>query len=682
MKVSYNWIKDYVDVKIDPKRLADILTMAGTNTTSLEKVGGDYIFDLEITANRPDCLAVIGIAREAAALLGKPLKIPKELRRLVKPTSKSKKKTSLSVSVKDAKLCPRYTARIIRDVEVGPSPDWIRERIISAGLRPVNNIVDITNFVLLETGQPLHAFDLDRINGAISVRRARKGERIITIDNAPRVCEEGMLVIADESAPVAIAGVMGGHEAEVSDMTRTILLESAFFDPVSIRKTARSLGAGSESSYRFERKINVDMVPMASERAGALIAEISGGKIGPLIDIGRAARPAKTMDFSVDRINSILGASIDRKRAVKILKTLGFSVEDKKGSVKVTAPGFRQDVKCDADLAEEIARIYGYKNIPLTIPRIVGNTRIKDFIDIFEEKIKTTLTCLNLNEIITYSLISKSSVKGVNVNDDETVVIKNPLSIDQEIMRPSMLPGMLKVISHNFKRYAKRLSFFEVGKVYAEKSGIYTEEPVLSLGLAGVKREEWSSQNEDFSFFDIKGTLEKLLDTLGLSGGVLFKKGTHAGLRADTNAIAEYKGKIIAHIGEVDRNVSAGFDIEKRVFYGEVYIGAILKEARLERRYIPYGRYPSVMRDISIIADEGTTSCDIMSIIKEVARGLVKEVLLIDLYKGKQIPEGKRALLYRVEYKSNEKTLEDSEVEKIHSEIRKTLSEKLNVSFR
>ncbi|MCQ9206926.1 MAG: phenylalanine--tRNA ligase subunit beta [Omnitrophica bacterium] len=682
MKVSYSWIRDYVDANIDPKKLMSLLTMSGTNVTSYESTGGDYIFDFEITANRPDCLAVIGIAREAAALLGKPLKIPKELRRLAKPKSKSKKETSLSISVKDAKLCPRYTARVIRDVEVGPSPDWLRERIISAGLRPVNNIVDITNFVLLETGQPLHAFDLDRINGAISVRCARKGERIITIDNVPRTCEEGMLVIADESAPVAIAGVMGGLQAEVNDMTRTILLESAFFNPISIRRTARFLRVGSESSYRFERKIDVDMVPRASERASALIVEISGGNIGPLIDIGKVSSPAKTINFSVDRANSILGTSVDKKRAVKILKALGFSMEDKKGSVKVTTPGFRQDVKGDADLAEEVARIYGYENIPLTIPRIAGNTRIKDFINIFEEKIKTTLTRLNLNEIITYSLISKSSIRYANINDDETVVIENPLSIDQEIMRPSMLPGMLKAISHNFKRYAKSLSFFEVGKVYGEKNGIYTEEPVLSLGLAGVKREEWSSPGEDFSFFDIKGTLEKLLGTLGFSGEISFKKGAHAGLGANTNAIAEYKGKQVARIGEVDRDVSRGFDIEKRVFYGEVYIENLLKEAQLDRKYIPYSRYPSVMRDISIVADKGTASCDIVSIIKEVGRGLVKETLLVELYKGKQIPKDKRALLYRIEYRSDEKTLEDAEVEKVHSEIKSALTGKLSVSFR
>ena len=683
MKVSYNWLKDYVDVSVDPKKLAYLLTMAGTNVASWENIGGDYVFDFEITANRPDCLSVLGIAREIAALLGKRLKLPKELeKRSGALKSQSSKTSSFDVRLKDPELCPRYTARIIRDAEVAPSPEWLKKRIISAGLRPVNNIVDITNFVLLETGQPLHAFDFDRIKDPIFVRRAREGEKIITIDNVQRTCDGDMLVIADERVPLAIAGVMGGLATEVNNMTRNILLESAFFNPVSIRRTSRSLGLSSESSYRFERKIDNSMVLKASQRASALIVEIAGGRVGPLADVGTKTSYSKTINFNPERISAILGITIKKQKAVTILKSLAFQAESKKGGVKVTVPSFRQDVKSEEDLAEEIARIYGYEKIPLTIPSIVGNTKIKDFIRIFEEHIKKTLTRLGLNEIITYSLVKKDKGKGLGLSESEVITIKNPLSIDQEIMRPSMLPGMLGVISYNLKRYARGLSFFEVGETYRNKGASFEEELVVSMALTGAKREDWSSQKENFNLFDIKGILEKLLTGFGLKGEVSFKKEKIAGFAEDAASIAEYKGNTIARLGEVDRGISDRFDVEKSVFYAELHIKNLIGEVDLERRYTPYGRYPSITRDISVISDKDTPSRDIIALIKERGKGLVKGVALKDLYKGRQVPHGKKGLLYRIEYRSDEKTLEDAEVEKLHTEIKTALTERLNVSFR
>lgn len=679
MRIPYNWLKDYVDVKIDPKKLAHVLTMSGTNAASCEKIGGDYIFEFEITANRPDCLAVLGIARETAALSGKKLKVPKDLQAKLK--SKRKQKPSLSVAIKDPELCFRYTARIIRDVEVGPSADWLKKRIISVGLRPVNNIVDITNFVLFETGQPMHAFDLDKIRGGVCVRRAKRGEKIITIDNVPRTCTEDMLVIADETGPIAIAGVMGGLETEVNRMTKNILLESAFFNPVSVRRTSRGLGIASESSYRFERRIDNDMVVKASNRASALIEALAGGEIGELLDAGKKTCYSKSINFDLKKANSILGVSIGKTQAAKILKALGFSVKDKKRSVKVTVPSFREDVKSDIDLTEEIARIYGYEKIPLTIPHIIGNTRIKDFATLFEEKIERMLTRLGLNEIITYSLINRSSIKELGIRENEVIAIKNPLSIDQEIMRPTMVPGMLGAISYNINRKAKRLSLFEIGKLYKEKEGSYAEEPVLSVGLAGIKHEDWKVRKEEFDFFDIKGVFEKLLAELGFSR-ISFKKGKAAPFNGDVNSIIEFDGEAIACLGEVDRKICDRFDIEKKVLYGELYINKLLKKARLGGRYTAFGRYPSITRDISIIVDKGIASSEVTGIIKEVGKRLVKDITLVDYYKGKQIPEGKRGLLFRIEYRSDERTLKDAEVDKLHSEIKSTLSSKLPLSFR
>ncbi|MGB2705878.1 MAG: phenylalanine--tRNA ligase subunit beta, partial [Candidatus Omnitrophota bacterium] len=523
--------------KLDPAKLTNLLTMAGVNAASCKKIGGDYIFEFEITANRPDCLSIIGIAREIAALLGKKLKVPKEIKGTAPffKMLKEKKGAVPFIEIKDPELCPHYTARVIKNVEVKSSPDWLKERIISVGLRPVNNIVDITNFVLFETGQPMHAFDLDKLRGSLSVRRAKEGEQIITIDNIPRTLAEGTLVIADEGGPVAIAGVMGALKAEVGRLTKNILLESAFFNPVSVRRASRALGLTSESSYRFERRIDNDMVLRASGRASALIGAIAGGEIKTLTDLGRKNGYSKAIKFDPEKTSSILGISIKKNRAVKILKSLGFSVKDKKGFVAVTVPSFREDVKSEIDLTEEVARIHGYENIPLTLPHIVGNTKIKGFADILEEKIRRTLTRLGLDEIITYGLIKKSGINGLDVDDAEVIAIKNPLSIDQEIMRPTMLPGMLKVISYNLSRKVKRLSLFEVGKIYKEKGGRYAEEPVLSACLSGIRRENWKAGKQEFDFFDIKGIFECLFSELAINGAS-FKKSEREGFEKNTSS--------------------------------------------------------------------------------------------------------------------------------------------------
>lgn len=671
MKVSYNWLRDYVDVKIDPKKFADILTMAGTNLASLEKIGDDYIFDFEITSNRADCLSVIGIAREAAAVLGRKLKIPKDFSINSTPKSRKIKETPFPVSMEAPDLCPRYTARIIRGIDIGPSPEWLKARIISAGLRPVNNIVDITNFVLLETGQPLHAFDLDRLNGKIRVRKAKKGERIITLDNNTRECEDGTLLIADENGPVAIAGVMGGIATEVSGMTKNILLESAVFNPISIRRTARAFGLNSQSSYRFERRIDSSSVSRASERAASLIEKLAGGDIGPLTDAGKKSARKTVIQISLKRMNSLLGILISKKEALKILKSLGFETSDKKGKLSVTVPGFRGDVKTEVDVAEEIARIFGYDNIPLTIPKIVGNTRVKDFIDVFQENVNQILTRLGLNEIITYSLISKKSLKALGGPESGAVTIRNPLSIDQEIMRPTMLAGMLGAISHNLKRKAKEIAFFEVGKIYHESEGRPYEEDVLSIGITGKT-----------NFYNIKGILEKLFMEIGVSVDISFKKDILPALNENASSMIEHKGETVAYVGAVEKNVCKSFDIEKEVFFAEVSLKKLERKVSLERAYLPYGRFPSISRDVSLEMEKSVTFLEVKKIIGGIGQGLVKSVSLVNQYKGKDVPEGRKALLFRVEYRSSDRTLEDSEVEKVHSEIRKTLSEKLNISFR
>ncbi len=680
MKVSYSWLKDYVDVKLDPAKLAELLTMAGISATSCKKIGGDYILEFEITANRPDCLSVTGIAREAAALLRKKLKLPKELK-TGQPASRPAGKP-LPITIKNPELCPRYTARIIKNIEVKPSPDWIKERIISVGLRPVNNIVDITNFVLFETGQPLHAFDLDKIKNNICVRPAASGEKIITIDNIPRTLTEGTLVIADENGPVAIAGVMGGIETEVTRLTKNILLESAFFNPVSIRRTSRALGITSESSYRFERRVDKGMAPGASARASALIHAIAGGEIRGFTDTGKKKVYSKTIKVDPKKTAAILGVPISGKRIAGILKSLEFSVKNKKDVMQVTPPGFREDIKSEIDITEEVARVYGYENIPLTIAPIVGNTTIKNFANVLEEKIKQTLMRAGLDEIITYSLIKKTAADTMGIDAGEIVSVENPLSIDQEIMRPSVLPGMLGVISRNLNRKAKRLSLFEAGKIYRKKNNGYAEETVFSVCLCGIRRENWKDGKREFDFFDIKGIFELLFSEIAIKKAD-FKKDTIEGFEENTASRVTGGGKIIARLGEVDKKIREKFDIDKKVFYGELYITPLSVEAKFpEKKYKPLSRYPGIRRDISVILGTGFASSDVIGIIGETGKALVKNISLKDCYSGKQIPRGKRGLLFRIEYRSDDRTLEDVEVDRLHSEIKKTLTSKLGISFR
>ena len=680
MKLSYNWLKDYVDVTLDPEKLAERLTMAGVNVASMEKVGGDYIFELEITSNRPDCLNIIGLSREIGAIIGKKIKIPQELEKTNKIIS-DKKDSAISISVKDTDLCYRYTGLIIKNVEVGPSPEWLREKIISVGLRPVNNIVDITNFVLFETGQPMHAFDLDKISGDISVRRAIKGEKIITIDNVPRTCEDDMLVIADSRGPMAIAGVMGGIDTEVNSMTKNIILESAFFNPISIRRTSRTLGHSSESSYRFERRIDNSMVFKASERAAVLIEKLAGGKRGASYDIGKKTCYSKTININAHEVSNLLGVSINKNRAEKILKTLGFSVKNKKESLTVTVPSFREDVKTSVDVAEELARIYGYDKIPATIPRIVENSSIKDSIDILLDKIKVILPRVALSEIITYSLIKKSDIDNMGFDEKEIVFIANPLSIDQEIMRPVMLFGILKVLARNLNRKAQRIALFEIGKIYKKKSESYKEKHVLSFVLSGIKEENWKSGKREFSFFDLKGILEKLLEDLGIADCSFVSKASPYFDKSISSSIKCNK-EIIGIAGEVEKETLKNFDVEKKVFYGELYLEKLYPFINLNRRYKHLNRYPSIVRDISVVADASLASSQITEIITEIGSKLVKDISLVDQYKGKQIPAGKKGLLYRIEYRSEDRTLEDSKVDVLHNAIKNTLEEKLNISFR
>ncbi|HDP16364.1 MAG TPA: phenylalanine--tRNA ligase subunit beta, partial [Candidatus Omnitrophica bacterium] len=456
MRVSLNWLKDFISIKGGIEKVQDDLTMTGLEVTSVVNIEGDSVMDIEITPNRPDCLSVLGVARELAATADKPLNIPQSITKYYMKQGRSR--GAAKIEIQDKKACSRYVGCIIKNVQVGPSPKWLVQRMNVMGLRSVNNIVDITNHVLFESGQPLHAFDLDKLEGSrIIVRKARKGESIITIDGIKRELDPAMLVIADAGKPVAIAGIMGGKETEISNETKNILLESAWFEPLMIRKTQRLLGLASESSYRFERGVDPGMVLAASARAQEMIKKEAGGRLsGKITDTGSKPAKDKEIMLALNEVQRVLGVEISPAKAMEFFRRLNLkAVKKAKDRIQVIIPSYRQDLEYEIDLIEELARLYGYDKIPAKCPRFTMHNALeaekKDFV-LLAKSIKKKLCSLGMTEILTYTLSSRAAVEALGKPFSGLVRLSNPLSANQEFMRPSLLSEMMDVMSWNLNR--------------------------------------------------------------------------------------------------------------------------------------------------------------------------------------------------------------------------------------
>lgn len=678
MRISYSWIKEYVDIKETPEGLSDMLMSAGLPTESIEDVGSDKVLEVEVTANRPDWLSYIGVAREIAAITGRKLKIPS----VAKAQHAKGRKAQVKVRIEDKTLCPRYTARIIRNVKVGDSPAWLKARLESMGLRAVNNIVDITNFCLFENGEPMHAFDLDKLSGGeVTVRRAKKGEKISAIDGIERPLEENMLVIADSSKPVAIAGVMGGLNTEVNHSTKNILLEAAYFDPVSIRRTSRKLALSSDSSYRFERRVDMSNIPYASVRAADLVCQVAGGEIGEFIDLGATAEKKKPVTLSISRLEALLGHDIPQAKAKKILTDLGLEAKSaSKNKITFEVPGFRCDLKSEEDLIEEVARVYGYNNIPSTIPPIVPQAERVPSEILILKKIRSALAGLGFDEIITYSLLSKKNIQNAALPADDSVCVVNPLSTEQEAMRPTLVSGMLGAVLWNMNRRSKDLKFFELGRVYGKSGNGFTEKQCLGACVTG-EITNWAGGTRGYSFFDLKGAIESMFDSLGLSG-LSFGEARDCRFSRSACASIELKNDPVGMIGELDAAILKDFDIKSPVYACEIYLDKIFQSAGTVKKVTALPRYPSVSRDISIVVGTDTANKKIVSAIRGSAGGILKDVSLVDKYSGKQIPDGKISLTYRLEYQNPSKTLEEKEVTEVHAGILRALESEFGAKLR
>jgi phenylalanyl-tRNA synthetase beta chain len=683
MKVTYNWLKDFVDIKISAEQLVDKLTMAGLEVAASEAKKGDFIFEIEVTSNRPDCLSVVGIAREIAAIAGKKLRIAtscklQATRKILSPESCGLRQ--FFINIEDKKDCPLYIARIIKDVKVGPSPDWLKERLELIGCRSVNSIVDITNYILFSWGEPLHAFDLDKLQSReVIVRRAHKGEKIITIDGEQRMLTPDILVIADKEKPIAIAGIMGGKDTEVTENTKNILLEAAVFNPLIIRRERQRLGLQSESAYRFERGIDLGIVNKASFEAAKLIQVVTGGKPVIVKHSGTLSIKRQSIKLELSNVEKLLGVDIGRDKIKRILNNLGFKIKTKlRNDFKFEVPSHRPDVSSEIDLIEEIARISGYENIPKSSPAVspqVGIAQMRDMVSLT----KNILVGLGLNEVITYSFIDKELLKAFGIQcASDTIEIANPLSREQEILRPNLIPSLASCVSYNLNQKQDYINIFEIAKVFSPSSQQENENLTLGIAICGVKSLllEQGLVKDAAGFLHLKGILEVLFKRLGISD--------YSFTMDDTRGIAvSINREKIGLINRLGRESLDHLDIKnKDVFVLELSLDRLLAFANLRRQFKGLPKYPGISRDISLVLKEDIAIEAILKAMRDKGMQLLKEVVVVDYYKGKQIPSGFRGLTISCLYRSDERTLTEAEVNPVHALVCRVLIDRFRAQIR
>ena len=638
---------------------------------------GDTVFELEITPNRPDCLNMLGLAREVAAILNGTLKKPK-----VKKINFPKDKCDISILDKEG--CSRYIGTVVQGVTIGESPAWFKKRLQVLGSKSINTVVDITNFCLFETGQPLHAFDYDKLEGGkIVVRRARDGEKILLLDGSERTLNASTLVIADMRNPVALAGIMGGAATQVTPQTKTILLESAYFNPVLIRRAGRSLGLSSDSSYRFERGVDIDMVEGGSCRALSLIREIAGGDVIAHTDIF----PQKTkivkrqIVVSLNNINKRLGADVTLQNCKTVLKKLEFEVkvDQKHRALKLTAPLFRNDINEEVDISEEAARIIGYDHLPSSLPSIPTTNIPTSPTRIFKKKAGEVLRAQGLNEVITYTMLSARMLERTQIDSSEAVKVKNPLSLDQEYMRPSLLPSLLSVVLTNYNLGQKDLKLFELGKIYA----VSGEKDTLGIIMTGRQNFDWRKQSkEQIDFYDLKGAIEALLIEAGV------EKTSYAPIdksfyEKNTAASMTVNEKEIGVLGKVSDQILKAWDIkQKNIFFAELTMDELFEHLKDKRRFVATPEFPLSVRDISLAVKNNMTFERIKESIAQVAPEFLTSIKFIGQYLGEGLPARHRGITISLTYQSTSRTLHEEEITEAHQKICETLVQELGAVRR
>ena len=671
MKISYNWLKEYVNFYLSPHELADKLTNVGLVVADIQTVDDDFCLEVEVTSNRPDCLGIIGIGREVVALGGGCLHLPETS---VESVNKEISKF-VNVLVDDPILCPSYTARVVQHITVEPSPEWMQKRLKCIGLRPVNNIVDITNYVMTETGQPLHAFDLDKLSDKkIIVRKAMSGEEIVAINGARRALFHDMLVIADSKRPIAIAGVMGGKETEVSDSTRNILLECAQFEPRQVRRTSKALGITSDSSYRFERGIDPEGIDYASRRVASLIKEYGGGEVASgVIDIRSGRCETKKITLRMERLHKVLGIEIKRDIASDILKRLQFNILNEETGFKpvstfvdVEVPSFRGDVYREIDLIEEVARIYGYNHIP-TKTSISVRGSIKSKYENVEDCIRQYLIGLGYYEVKTFSIVDTSPLQSVNLwSDRGGIDIVNPLRQEESRLRTCLLPSLIDAKRYNVNHGIEQVRMFEVAKVYLAGDKLPLEKTCLSI-LA------------DTDFLTLKGIVQSSLLNLGIFSRCEWSVFSEPRLFVDERAARIQLGDMtIGYIGEASKEL--GFKTSPCMV--ELDMDLLVESSNVNKKYNALSQYPHVLRDLAIIVDEEVTWSSIEKCIMDTQALHLKGNNFFDIYRGKQIPAGKKSIAFNLCFQATDRTLKGEEVDAAQQVILDALYKTLGAELR
>lgn len=651
---------------------------------------GGYVIDIDILPNRGDCLSLRGVAREVSAVLGKKLKNKKTPKKISKKGDFPK----VDVQILDKKACPRYTAKVIKNVKIGPSPEWLRNRLLLCGIRPISNVVDVTNYILLEYGQPMHAFDLDLVAGhKIMVRSARRGETIKTIDGTQLKLDEKSLVIADANQAVALAGIMGSENSEVNDGTHTVLLESAYFDPISVYRTSRKMKIRSESSIRFEKGVDYDAVKEALEVGAALIAEVAGGVVAPkTIDVlGNKLKPKK-ITLRLDQVKCVIGREISFKDVKKILELLGLQFvagTKRTRELKFIVPSARaRDLEREIDLIEEIVRIYGYDRIQNELPNTAFDRKQHNYFDEFVENIRNELVAAGLYEIKTFSMISQKDYDKLNVPVDSAArrvpELANPLNEYEAWLRNTLLPGLLKVTAHNQNWRIPEVALFELDKVFLGEDNQGSHEDV-TLGIALTKaplQSTWAKvDKQPLDFYVLKGLLERVLK-VAQAKEYEIQPLKHRCLQPGLAAVVRVENNEIGYLGKLHPNISANFDIKKPCYVLEINLSKLFKHARQQNKYIPLTKYPSIARDIAMVVSADTSYAAVQAIVLSEAKALVERIELFDFYTGKPVPSGHYSIAMRIIYRDRKKTLSDEEINQLHQKVLNKLKQELKVEIR
>ncbi len=665
--------------------------------TSAVDFMGDIVLELEVTPNMARCLSMIGVAREVAALTGQTMRLP----RSVSPASQTDLRDRVRVSIEDPKLCARYAAMLLNDVKIGPSPGWMQRRLSYAGMRPINNIVDVTNYVLLEWGQPLHAFDYDKLSQRASgktphivVRPARSGETLATLDEGnkatPLKLTPEMLIIADEAGPIALAGIKGGADTMVTETTRHVLLESANFDFISIRRTMKTLNLPSEASVRFSKGIHPETVKPAAERAADLMRLHGDATVCPgIVDVYPQPLPPRVIELKMSEVRRILGTELPRAECVRILRALEFQVEEVDADVlRVTAPPHRHDIQeGPADLIEDLIRLYGYDKLPATLlaDRLPPQRTNQPLV--FEERLRDRLVSLGLQEVITYALTTVEREKPLGAASSDYVRLQNPISSEREVMRHTLLVGVLEAMAANLQ-HTHDVRLFEIGSVYLPQSGkkLPDEPRRLAVGLCGTRQQEfWGETSgtppQPLDFFDLKGILESLLTDLHISPAF---RSIHTPALHPCRAAEVVAGeRILGTFGELHPKVAETFHLGGHVVLaGEFDLDALRAALPVRFPYRPVPRFPAALRDVAVVVEETVPAQRVADEIRAAGGALLRDVRLFDLYRGDSIPSGHKSLAYALTYRADDRTLTENEVKKAHEKVMGRLKHVLEAQIR